>query len=101
MTTQIVGRDLFGDADYRGVRGSRARLMLRFLSLRAMPENTRNAYLYKFQDEEGNKFNWFTNALKALEVGKWYQVTAVVGKPKRFRGEISTRLKDCRIGKPQ
>lgn len=94
-----VGRDLFGDVDYRSAKGARVRLRLEFLGMTAMPENSHNAYLYKFKDNESNLFNWFTNTLKALEVGKFYQVSAIVGKAKSFRGVIETKLKDCRISK--
>jgi hypothetical protein len=91
------GRDLFGEVDYRGVKGKRVRVSLRFIGMKTMPENTRNAYLYKFKDAESNLFNWFTNSFQTLVIGRWYSLNAIVGKPKRFRGNVETRLKDVRI----
>lgn len=53
-------------------------------------------YVYRFEDDNGNKLTWFSSTVPAIEKGKKYNLTATVKKHDIYREEqvtIITRAK--------
>ena len=82
------------DSKHVGRPGERLQLTNLELWSQRLIETFRGiTFLYKFVDEAGNKYSWFTT--KHLEMGKFYEGKATVKEHKIYQGEKETQLTRC------
>ena len=73
--------------------------------LRDIPVKVRNiggfdsAYGYKwvytFEDEDGNRYTWFTTSQQAVSIGATANLTGTIKAHVEYRGAETTQLKNC------